>query len=174
MARPALKRCAVEYAVRTYRVSQRRACRLLQQNRNICFYRSRRDPRLEVRTRMREIAHTRVRYGYRRIHILLRREGWVVGKKLVYRLYQEEQLQLRSKRPKRRKMVMQRAARFAATRPGQAWAMDFVADQLVDGRNIRALTIVDVFSREALAIDVGVRLRAEHVVAALNRLVAQR
>lgn len=174
MARPALKRQAVHYAVQCYGISQRRACRLLQQNRNICFYRSVRDPRLELRTRMREIAQTRVRYGYRRVHVLLRRDGWTVGKKLVYRLYREEQLQLRSKRPKRRKMVMSRVARFTATQSGQAWAMDFVADQLVDGRSARSLTVVDVFSREALAIEVGIRLRAEHVVATLNRLVAQR
>ena len=173
MDRPALRRCAVDYAVRSYGVSQRRACRVLQQNRNICFYRSVRDPRLELRQRMRQIAQIRVRYGYRRVHILLRREGFEVGKKLIYRLYREEQLQLRSKRPKRRKMVFSRRARFAASAPGQAWAMDFVADQLVDGRSLRALTIVDVFSREAMAIEVGQRLRGEHVIAVLNRLVAR-
>lgn len=114
----------MDYAVRSYGVSQRRACRVLQQNRNICFYRSVRDPRLELRQRMRQIAQIRVRYGYRRVHILLRREGFEVGKKLIYRLYREEQLQLRSKRPKRRKMVVSRRARFAASAPGQAWAMD--------------------------------------------------
>jgi putative transposase len=132
---------------------------VLKQNRNICFYRSVRSPRLELRQRMREIAQIRVRYGYRRVHILLRREGFEVGKKLVYRLYREEQLQLRSKRPKRRKMVVARRARFVASAPGQAWAMDFVADQLADGRSLRALTIVDVFSREAMAIEVGQRKR---------------
>lgn len=173
MDRPALRRCAVDYAVPSYGVSQRRACRVLQQNRNICFYRSVRDPRLELRQRMRQLAQIPVRYGYRRVHILLRREGFEIGKKLIYRLYREEQLQLRSKRPKRRKMVVSRRARFAASAPGQAWAMDFVADQLVDGRSLRALTIVDVFSREAMAIEVGQRLRGEHVIAVLNRLVAR-
>jgi putative transposase len=146
---------------------------VLKQNRGICFYRPARDPRLELRQRMREIAQIRVRFGYRRVHILLRREGFEVGKKLVYRLYREEQLQLRSKRPKRRKMVVGRHARFTASAPGQAWAMDFVTDQLVNGRSLRALTIVDVFSRESLAIEVDHRLRGEHVVAVLNRLVAR-
>jgi putative transposase len=174
MDRPALRKCAVDYAVRSHGISQRRACRLLRQNRNVCFYKSVADPHLEVRARMREITQTRVRFGYRRVHVMLRREGCLAGKKLVYRLYQDENLQLRSKRPKRRKMVVARRARFQPTQPGQAWAMDFVADQLVNGKTFRLLTIVDVFSREALAVDVGQRLRGEHVVAALNRLAAQR
>jgi len=174
VARPALKGCAVDYMVRSHGISQRRACRLLRQNRNVCFYKSVSDPHLEVRARMREITQTRVRFGYRRVHIMLRREGCTAGKKLVYRLYKEENLQLRGRRPKRRKMVVARRARFVPRRPGQAWAMDFVSDQLVNGRTFRALTIVDVFSREALAIDIGQRLGGEHVVAALNRLVAQR
>lgn len=123
---------------------------------------------------MKEIAQVRVRYGYRRIHVLLKREGWKLGKHQMYRLYDEEQLQLRSKRPKRRKMVVNRRERVQADRPDAIWGLDFVADQLADGTRFRALTIVDVFSREALAIEVGKRLGAEHVVASLNRLVAQR
>jgi transposase InsO family protein len=85
----------VDYMVRSHGISQRRACRLLRQNRNICFYESVADPHLEVRARMREITQTRVRFGYRRVHIMLRREGCAAGKKLVYRLYREENLQLR-------------------------------------------------------------------------------
>ena len=96
------------------------------------------------------------------------------GKNQMYRLYSEEQLQLRSKLPKRRKMVVARRQRIRAASPNEVWSMDFVADQLADGTRFRALTIVDVFSREALAIEVGQRLRGEHVVAVLNRLVAQR
>ena len=121
---------------------------------------------------MREIAKTRVRYGYRRIHVLLKREGWQLGKNQAYRLYSEEQLQLRSKLPRRRKMVVTRQARIKPTKPNEAWSMDFVADQLANGMKFRTLTIVDVFSRQALAIEVGQRLRSEHVVAALNRLAA--
>lgn len=174
MDRPSLRHGAVDYVVRSHGISQRRACRLMRQNRNVCFYKSIADPYLEVRARMREITQTRVRFGYRRVHIMLRRQGCTAGKKLVYRLYREEGLQLRSKRPKRRKMVVARRARFVPTQPGQAWAMDFVADQLVSGKTFRLLTVIDVFSREAVAIEVGQRLKGEHVVGALNRLVAQR
>jgi putative transposase len=171
---PALKGQVVHYIVQSYPVSQRRACRLVRQHRGILFYRSSNDPRIGLRSRMREIAQTRVRYGYRRIHVLLRREGWTSGKNLIYRLYCEEQLQLRSKRPRRRKMSVARRERPRARQPNEVWAMDFVADQLVNGKRFRALTIVDVFSREALAIPVGQRLGAENVVNTLNRLVAQR
>jgi putative transposase len=108
---------------------------------------------------MRELARTRVRFGYRRLHVLLRREGWSFGKNLAYRIYCEEGLQLRSKLPRRRKMLVTRRERFVARRTNEAWSMDF---------------IVDVFSREALAIEVGQRLRAENVVAVCNRLAARR
>lgn len=174
MARPALKRCVADYLVRGHGVSERRACRVVKLHRSNRYYRSRKDPRLELRSRMREITQTRVRYGYRRVHVLLKREGWRVGRSQIFGLYQEEQLQLRTKRPRRRKMAVARRERFRARRPNEAWAMDFVADQLVGGRAIRALTIVDVHTREALAMDVGQRLRAEQVVAALDRLAVQR
>jgi putative transposase len=123
---------------------------------------------------MREIAQIRVRYGYRRVHVLLKREGWRISRNRVYRLYAEEQLQLRSKLPKRRKMVVSRRERFKPHHPNEVWSLDFVADQLANGTRLRALTVVDVFSREALAIEVGQRLRAEDVVSVLNKLVAQR
>jgi len=95
---------------------------------------------------------------------MLRREGWAVCKNLVYRLYREEGLVLRSKRPRRRKMVVHREARFTPKRPNEVWSLDFVQDQLSNGEKIRALTVVNVFSRESLAIEVGRRLRGEHVV----------
>jgi putative transposase len=174
MERPALKRRAVVYTVLHYGISQRRACRLLRQHRSVQDYTSRKDPRTALRGRMHELAKARVRYGYRRLQVLLRREGWRAGKNLVYRLYAEEALQLRSKRPRRRKMVVARRERYVPKRPNQAWSMDFVSDQLVDGRRIRALTVVDVFTREALAVTVGQSLRADHVVEVCNRLAAQR
>lgn len=152
----------------------RRACRLMKHSRSVQYYKSVKDPQHALRGRMREIAHARVRYGYRRIHVLLKREGWQLGRNQAYRLYSEEQLQLRSKLPKRRKMVVTRQAKIKPSRPNEAWSMDFVADQLAHGTKFRTLTIVDVFSKEALAIEVGQRLRSEHVVACLNRLAAQR
>jgi len=132
------------------------------------------DPKLELRGRMRELARARIRFGYRRLHVLLRREGWSLGRNQMYRLYTEESLQLRSKLPKRRKMIVTRRERFEPRRRNEAWSMDFVADQLVNGERFRALTIVDVFSREALAIEVDKQLRAENVVGVCNRLAAQR
>ena len=174
MSRSALKRHAVDYVVGHYGTSRRRACRLVCQHRSVHYYRSRRDPRTALRTRLRELARVRIRYGYRRLQVLLRREGWSAGKNLVYRLYTEEGLQLRSKRPRHRKMAVGRRERYEPKRPNQAWSMDFVADQLVNGTRFRALPIVDVFTREALDIVVAQRLRSEHVVAACNRLVASR
>jgi putative transposase len=102
--------------------------------------------------RIREIAATRVRY-YRRIHVLLRREGWRVNPKRVYRLYREMALQLRNKMPKRRVKAKLREDRQSATRPNETWAMDFVHDQLATGRTLRVLTIIDTFSRFSPAIE---------------------
>jgi putative transposase len=174
MARPALKRPVVEYIRDHYGLPRRRACRLVGLHRSVFYYRSVKNPQLELRGRMRELARTRVRYGYRRLHVLLKREGWSLGRNQAYRLYCEEGLQLRSKLPRRRKTVVTRRERYVPRRVNQAWSMDFVSDQLVDGRRIRALTVVDVFSREALAIEVGQRMRAENVVEVCNRLVARR
>lgn len=174
MARPALKRPVVEYIQDHYGISQRRACRLVKLHRSAYRYRSVMDPKIGLRRRMRQLAHARVRFGYRRIHVLLRREGWRLGREQAYRLYREEGLQLRSKLPKRRKMLVTRQERYIPRRTNQAWSMDFVSDQLTNGQRFRALTIVDVFSREALAIQVGKQLRGENVVEVCNALVAQR
>ena len=147
---------------------------MIRQHRSVQYYRSCKDPKTGLRARMRELAQVRVRYGYRRLQVLLRREGWSLGKEQAYRIYGDESLQLRSKMPHRRKMVVGRRERYVPKRPNQAWSMDLVADQLVDGTRFRSLTIVDVFTREALDIAVGQRLRGEHVVDACNRLVACR
>jgi putative transposase len=130
---------------------------------------------MELRMRIRELAQTRVRYGYRRIRVLLKREGWKVGKDLVYRLYKEEGLILR-KRPIRRKQTAaaQRQEKFRPAGPNQVWSLDFVSDQLVDGRRFRALTVVDIYTRESLAIEVGPALKGEDVVRVLNHLKYRR
>jgi putative transposase len=93
MAGPALKRQVVDYVVHHYDTSRRRACRLVGQHRSMQYSISRKDPQLALRSRMRELAQSRVRYGYRRIHVLLRREGWRLGKDQTYRVYSQEQLQ---------------------------------------------------------------------------------
>ena len=164
----------VDYVTACHGYSERRACALTRQHRSTQRKPSRRDPRLELRQRMHEIAQTRIRYGYRRIQIMLRREGWPISRNLVYRLYREEGLALRSKRPRRRKMIVHREARVKPSRPNQVWSLDFVHDQLSGGQKFRILTVVDVYSREGLATEVDYRLRAENVVEVLNRLVRQR
>ncbi|EDZ98310.1 integrase catalytic region [Burkholderia sp. H160] len=162
------------YIMDHYGLDTKRACRLVRRARSKHDYRSVKDPQTALRQRMREIAQTRVRYGYRRVHVLFKREGWRVSRDRLYRLYAEEQLQLRSKLPRRRKMVVSRRKRCVPARPNEVWSLDFVADQLANGTRLRDLTVVDVFNREALAIEVGQRLRAEDVASVLNRLVAQR
>jgi transposase InsO family protein len=102
----------------------------------------------ELIERIKEIAATRVRYGYRRIHVLLRRDGWRVNPKRVYRLYRELGLQLRTKTPKRRVKAKLRDDRCPATRSNETWAIDFVHDQLATGRKLRVLTIVVCHSRQ--------------------------
>ena len=124
--------------------------------------------------RIREIAQSRVRYGYRKIRVLLNREGWDVGKHLVYRLYKEEGLALKKRPQRKRKAVRHREERFIATAPNQAWSIDFVADQLHDGKRFRALTILDVYTREGVAIEAGQSLKGEDVVRVLNRVKQQR
>jgi putative transposase len=128
----------VDYIVSHHDLNMRRACRLMKQSRSVQYYQSVKDPKRALRGRMREIAQTRVRYGYRRIHVLLKREGWQLGKNQMYRLYSEEQLQLRSKLSKRRKMVVTRQAKIKPTKPNEAWSMDFVADQLANGMKFHA------------------------------------
>jgi putative transposase len=163
-----------EHLQSTFRISQRRACTVTIQHRSTQRYRSCKPTYEPLRSRIKEIAAARVRYGYRRIQVLLRREGHQAGKHLVYRLYREEGLRLRTYAPKRRKMAVSRQQRFKPNAANQAWSLDFVSDQLANGMRFRALTVVDIFTRESLAIDVGQRLRGEDVVATLGRLQQQR
>jgi len=110
-----------------------------------------------------------VRYGYRRLHILLRREGWQVNHKRVYRLYRQEGLVIRAKRRKKR-VSGSRVLPLPAQRPQERWSLDFLTDGLADGQRFRVLTIVDNVSRVSPAIEVGVSLTGERVVAILERL----
>ena len=107
----------MEYLHDSYRVSERRACKVARMNRATFRYRSQRDPRTELSLRMREIVHVRVRYGYRKIRVLLNREGWNVGKYLVERIYMEEGLTLRQRRKRRRRVAEHRRERFHPTGP---------------------------------------------------------
>ena len=129
----------------SFKVSERRACAITQFPRSTFYYRTRRSPQIELRIRIRDLAGARVRYGYRRLHVLLLREGWQINHKRVYRLYKEEGLSLRLKSKKKRTSEP-RIPLPVATAPDQVWSMDFMADRLADGRAFRLLTIVDNFS----------------------------
>lgn len=146
---------------------------MLQAHRSTYHYRAHGDAQAELKTRIKEIAETRVRYGYRRIHVLLRRKGWKVNPKRIYRLYNEMGLQLRNKTPKRRVKAKLREDRTEATQSNETWAMDFVHDQLVTGRKIRVLTIVDTYSRFSPATDPRFSYRGEDVVQTLEQVCAR-
>jgi putative transposase len=126
-----------------------------------------------LRCRISEIAGVRVRYGFWRLFTLLKREGWKDNHKRVYRLYRQEGLNLRSKRPRRSKSAAHRLDRIELKKMHQLWSMDFVADQLFDGRKFRALTVVDNFSRKCLAIYVGQSLKGEDVVHVVQKISEQ-
>lgn len=153
-----------------WKVSIRRACAVLRTRRSSYHYRHRRGEQADLTARIKEIAQTRVRYGYRRIHVLLRREGWRVNAKRIYRLYREMGLQLRNKTPKRRVKAKLREDRTMACQGNEIWAMDFVHDQLATGRKLRVLTVVDLFSRFSPVIDPAFSYRGSDVVETLERV----
>ena len=125
MVKPAVRREVAEHLQTAYQVSERRACRATGFHRSCQRYRKQRDPQVELRMRLKELAAARVRYGYRRLHMLLRREGWPVNHKRVYRLYREEGLSIRPKLPKRK-----RAWRYRQGRPALGAANEVVGDGL--------------------------------------------
>ena len=154
-------------------MSIRRACAVLEFDTSSYHYKSCRPDQAPLAARIKAICETRVRYGYRRVDVLLRREGWHVNQKRIRRIYNELGLQLRNKTPKRRVKAKLREDRAPATRPNDVWAMDFVHDQLATGRKIRVLTVVDTFSRFSPAADPRFSYRAEDVVATLERVCAK-
>ena len=158
----------------SYGISQRRACQVLRFSRSTCRYRSIADDRAALRIRLRDLAGVRVKYGYRRLHLLLQREGWEVNHKLVYRLYTEECLGIRRGGPRRHRSRRTREKRPVAGSLNESWSMDFMADQLFSGRRFRLLTLVDNFSRESLAIEAGQRLTGDDVVRVLKQVSAER
>ena len=133
-------------------------------SRSLYHYRSVARDQRALSLRIHEIAMTRAHYGYRRIHVLLRREGWSDNHKRVYRLYQESGLSLRHKRLRRNKSAENRQPCAMAQTINDVWNMDFVSDALYDGRRLRALTVIDNHTRECLAIEVGQSLTGEDVV----------
>ena len=126
-------------------MSERRACEVLRVARSSHRYESVRDERAALRIRLRDLAGSQIRYGYRRQWVLLRREGWDANHKLIYRLYVKEGLQLRRKSPKRRKSSAARVERPESREANESWSMDFMSDQLFQGQRFPILTLVDNF-----------------------------
>jgi putative transposase len=146
---------------------------VLRAERSSYHYRGQGTDQSDLKNRTKEIAETRVRYGYRRIHVLLRREGWVINGKRVYRLYKELGSQLRRKAPRRRVKAKLREGRCAASRVNDVWAMDFVHDQLATGPKLRILTVVDTYSRFSPAVVPRFQFRAPDVTEVLERVCAE-
>ncbi|ELP3490091.1 IS3 family transposase [Pseudomonas aeruginosa] len=150
-----------------------RACGLVGISRSLFHYESRRTGDAALTERMKEMAAVKRRYGYRRIHVLLRREGWHSNHKRVWRLYSQAGLSVRQ-RKRKRIAATERVVRPAATGPNQSWSMDFVADGLAYGRRFRCLNIVDDYTRECLAIEVDTSLPGLRVTNVLERLAEMR
>lgn len=153
----------------THQFGVTRSCGLIGISRSLYRYESKRPDDAPLKERLTELAGQKRRYGYRRLHVLLRREGWLLNWKRTYRVYREAGLMVR--RRKRKRIVgIERLQKVMATGPNQSWSMDFVSDGFVDGRRLRCLNIVDDFTRECLAIEVDTSLPGRRVVSVLERL----
>jgi putative transposase len=157
-----------------YGASERQVCFALRVSRSSFRYRSVAADDSALRLRIREITETRVHYGYRRVHVMLRREGWPDNHKRIYRLYCEQGLSLRLKRPRRNKSAQRRQPQPQGLYPNHVWGMDFVSDALFDGRRLRLLTVIDLYTRECLGICVGQNLRSTEVAEMLNSIALRR
>ena len=171
MVTPAAKREAVAHLTQERKMSERRACRLLGCDRMTVRYRSRRPDDPKLRERLRALAHERRRFGYRRLIIFLRREGFVVNHKRLFRIYREEGLMVRKRRGRKRAVGM-RAPIPVPAQPNDLWAMDFVSDQLDWGRRFRVLGIYDVCTRRCLAAVADFSIGGKRVARELDRLIA--
>ena len=151
-------------------VSIRRACKVLPFDTSSYHYKSCRTDQAGLERRIKEIAETRVRYAYRRVHVMLLRDGWAINMKKTRRIYKELGLQLRNKYPKRRVKAKLREDRETAVGRNDVWAMDFVHDQLSTGRKLRILTVVDTHSRYSPATDARFTYKGKDVVQTLERV----
>ena len=167
------KKAVAVWVVGGFQISERRACRLVRLCRSTKRYTSRRDPQSALRRRLCELASVRVRFGYRRLTILLRREGWKVNAKRIYRLYTQEGLAVRTK--VRKKIARRRPVVIeVATGPNQRWSMDFVAARLEDGKLFRILTVLDQYTRECVGMLAKRHLSGQDVATVLDDAVAER
>ena len=155
-----------------FQIDQRHACQLVGLSRSTYYYRSQAQDQTALRLRIRDIATTRLRYGYRRVHVLLRREGWAINHKRVYRLYREQGLELRLQTRKKKWTAQPRGQSQEALAPNDCWSMDFVADRLADRSAYRVLTLVDNVSRVNPALEADRSLTGRRVTEVLDQAVA--
>ncbi len=178
MVGPQAEREAVPIFRAAAECSERHACGQMEIVRAMVRYRPRAtrfaEANQRLRVRLRELAEDRRRWGYRRLHVLLKREGWKVNSKRVYRIYVEEKLIVRRRRRRRRICAQARVLLAAPVRPNQTWTMDFLQDALANGRKLRTLSIEDAYTREMLAIEVDTSLPALRVIRVLETLRLER
>jgi putative transposase len=162
----------VAFVMRECRYSEREACKLMSLDRTTYRYKPRPDHNAELRSKLVALARQKPRYGYRRLHALLERDGCKAIPQRVYRLYSAEHLAVR--RQKRKRLARAAPAETLLSRPNQEWAMDFVSDGLATGRGIRMLTVVDSYTRECPAIEVDTSLCSRRVTRVLDWVIGQR
>lgn len=170
---PDARRKAVAHVCNVFATSQRRACHALHVDRSSIRYRSTRPDDRELRERIREIAVERRRFGYRRIQVMLRREGIIMNIKKLRRLYREEKLQVKHRGGRKRALGTRRPM-ILPDSPNKRWSLDFVHDAMTDGHRLRLLAIVDDFTRECLSLVVDTSLSGYRVVRELNAIIARR
>jgi putative transposase len=170
---PQARRDAVTHLMTSHQLGVTRACGLIGISRSLYRYTSRRPDDSALAERLTALAGQKRRYGYRRLHVLLCREGWLINRKRTYRLYHEAGLMVR-RRKRKRIAGVERQEKMMALAPNQSWSMDFVSDGFVDGRRLRCLNVVDDFTKECLAIEVDTSLPGRRVVSVLERLAEWR
>ena len=170
---PDAKRKAVAHACEKHGVSQRRACDVLKVDRSSVRYMSTRPDDADLREAMKKVASERRRFGYRRIHVMLERQGIVMNQKKLRRLYREEKLQVR-KRGSRKRALGTRRPMLVPDRSNERWSLDFVSDAFTDGRRFRVLAVVDDYSRECLALVADTSLSGLRVTRELTQLIEHR
>ena len=171
--KPQGRRRLVRFFQEAFGLSRRRSCAMAGIHRSVVEYLLRRADDRSLRERILAWARERARYAYGRIHVLLRREGWIANRKRVYRIYREVEPSAR-RRKRKQVAAAPRQALVLPSRPNERWSMDFMADTLADGRTFRTLNFVDDFTREALAIEVGGSIPGARVVRVLARLAKGR
>jgi len=173
VVKPAAHRAAAAHLQSAYAMSERRACRVLGVDRTSVRYRTTRPDDGALRDRLKALARERRRFGYRRLHVMLRREGYAVNKKWVQRIYREEKLTVRRRGGRKRAMGTRRPLEIPLV-ANQRWSLDFVSDQMTDGRRFRILTVIDNCTRECLGLVADTSLSGRRVARELDAIILRR